>query len=177
MFVWKRVAGVECCVIGPQPSATMKQQPLPRGLYLLFALSVILLLANILTPRCCPPKDASRDLPTAFSPALLAVTSGAIKPCAALDASGSFNRIVFATVPRTGSTFTRYAIEKVTGIGTESFYDETTDGNRSNRTGVYGKPCGALMDCEKVHRGVGSDPVAIKSHFPFIVGCSIDRVD
>lgn len=75
-------------------------------------------------------------------------------------------RIMFPTVPRSGSTLTRILLENATGIATEAVYKE--DGAFDKRTMANARPCGILGNCETVRRGRGEEVAIVKTHFPFL---------
>lgn len=80
------------------------------------------------------------------------------------DGSDLFQRVLQPTMPRSGNTFSRRLLENLTGIATESVYDE--GGTHSDRSQASGSPCGLLNDCDRVHRSFGDELVIIKTHFP-----------
>ncbi|KAA8493238.1 hypothetical protein FVE85_8683 [Porphyridium purpureum] len=83
--------------------------------------------------------------------------------------SEKFERVIFPTVPRSGSHFVRSVVERVTGIATESVYgSEGFDAKFSNRTQAYGRCRQSFMPCEPgIRRGRGNEAVLIKTHFPY----------
>lgn len=78
-----------------------------------------------------------------------------------------FPRIWLPTVPRSGNTISRFLLENLTDISTESVYqDEGT--TYSNRSGAYGRDCGHIGYCDRIHRSTKDQLVIIKTHFPFM---------
>eukprot|EP01084_Bolivina_argentea_P019889 36979_1 len=98
-----------------------------------------------------------------------------------------FCRVMMATVPRSGSTWFRQVLEKVTGLRTCSVYSERHK-NRGNSTFLPSRKCWVSVEscgasaiamqggvnrtdiptgCRKTRIPIGDDPILVKSHLPF----------
>ncbi len=98
-----------------------------------------------------------------------------------------FCRVMMATVPRSGSTWFRQVLEKVTGLRTCSVYQENYKAGSgttflpSRKCWVSEESCGASVismqggvnrtdiptGCREARIPIGDDPILVKSHLPF----------
>eukprot|EP00043_Microstomoeca_roanoka_P003830 m.46018 g.46018 ORF g.46018 m.46018 type:complete len:407 (-) comp12217_c0_seq4:179-1399(-) len=110
------------------------------------------------------------------------------KSCRCRPGHSLLPRIVFASVPRSGNSWTRKIIELATGLATETVFPETftiaSPANASERltrqsdlnplTGLYGSGCGIVHACGEVHR-VTKGSVVTKTHSPFLLTKEVGR--
>lgn len=66
---------------------------------------------------------------------------------------------------------TRALLEKATGIGTGTLFRE--GGVWNERVRAFLHDCGGNRDCDYVHAPNGTEPIVIKSHYPFLVAKDI----
>eukprot|EP00049_Salpingoeca_infusionum_P010630 m.183781 g.183781 ORF g.183781 m.183781 type:complete len:375 (+) comp14697_c0_seq8:90-1214(+) len=76
------------------------------------------------------------------------------------------DRIVLASIPRSGNGWMRGLLEASTGVATESVFPEFNS-SFHERSDAHGAECGWLGNCSLVHSSHGSMPVVVKTHFPF----------
>lgn len=89
--------------------------------------------------------------------------AGTLRPC---GSDQQYARILFPTVPRSGSSMTRALLENATSVATGAVYWEGGRWNEQARAFIH--ECGGNRDCERVHVSNGSEPMVIKSHYPFL---------
>lgn len=99
---------------------------------------------------------------TTEAPPSLGIASH-FRPCGTDD---QFARILFPTVPRSGSSMTRTLLEIATGISTGTVFRE--GGAWNERAHAFVSSCGAVGDCNHVHAPKGTEPIVVKSHYPFL---------
>ncbi|EDQ84511.1 uncharacterized protein MONBRDRAFT_30179 [Monosiga brevicollis MX1] len=101
--------------------------------------------------------------------------------CVCIQGEPSIPRIVMASIPRSGNSWSRDMIELVTKRATETVFPETfrafEDGPNSERetysatwseaSDLYRHECGHVHDCS--HIKPGSDFIVAKTHSPFIL--------
>ena len=86
-----------------------------------------------------------------------------------LERVQAHRRVIFASVPSSGSSWLRSLVEFARGIASEHVYGLVGEpGTWHPRTLSFGRPCGTCsVQGELVRAATGNERVMIKTHFPF----------